>query len=331
MAVPVLEVEDLRVSFRQFEGVSRVLDGISFALQPNERVAIVGESGCGKSLTIRAVLGLLDPRRSEIGGRITLQGRDITRLSRRQWQEVRGRQISMIFQDPTAALNPVFRIGSQMAEIMLACGAAPNRRRALAIAAERLKAVAIRDPWRVLRAYPFELSGGMAQRVVIVMGMIARPKVIMADEPGASLDVTVQHRTLELLKALGDESGAAILMITHNLGVVRHFAHRVLVMYAGTIVEAGETAALFAAPVHPYTRALFAAVPRLTGGHLPAPIEGVVPSYLAAPAGCRFATRCPLVVDRCRAERPRPEAVGPEHVSACFRNADAPALAGAAA
>lgn len=318
---PVLELDNLRISFRLFEGIANVLSGVSLSLRPNERVAIVGESGCGKSLTARAAMGLVKQRNATVTGRIILDGQDMSGASESQWRQVRGRKISMIFQDPTASLNPVFRIGSQMAEVILSCKAAASRKEALALAAERLRAVDIRDPDRVLHAYPFELSGGMAQRVMIVLGVIARPKVILADEPGAALDVTVQHRTLNLLEKLGTETGAAILMITHNLGVVRRFAERVIVMYGGTIVESGTTAAIFSGPKHPYTQALFAAVPRLTGKSLPVPIDGVVPSYINAPPGCRFASRCAYAFAPCTRETPLLQRVGPAHESACFLNA----------
>jgi peptide/nickel transport system ATP-binding protein len=316
---PVLEVVDLSVSFRLFEGLARVLDKVSFSLEAGGRVAIVGESGCGKSLTARAIVGLLDPLHTEISGKILLNGVDLTKLSQAELRKVRGRQISMIFQDPTAALNPVFRIGTQMVEIILATGAASNRKQALKRAAEQLRAVNIRDPMRVLRAYPFELSGGIAQRVLIVMGTIPRPQVVIADEPGASLDVSVQNLALALLDQIGTETGSAILMITHNLGVVRKFAKRVIVMYAGTVVEMGQTDELLTNPLHPYTRALLAAVPRLHGDRLPTRIDGVVPSYVAAPLGCRFATRCPIVIDRCHATRPELEPAGAPHRAACIR------------
>jgi oligopeptide/dipeptide ABC transporter ATP-binding protein len=319
MQAPLLEIVDLSVAFRRFEGVARVLDSVSFSLEAGGRVAIVGESGCGKSLTARAIVGLLDPLHAEISGKILLNGFDLAKLSQGDLRKIRGRQISMIFQDPTAALNPVFRIGTQITETMLATGAATNRKQALERAAEQLRAVNIRDPMRVLRAYPFELSGGMAQRILIVMGTISRPQVIIADEPGASLDVRVQNRALTLLDKLGAETGAAILMITHNFGVVRKFARQVVVMYAGTVVETGQTDEILANPVHPYTRALLAAVPRLDGARLPTPIDGVVPSYVDAPSGCRFATRCPIVIDRCKATRPVLEPAGAAHRAACIR------------
>jgi len=323
----LLEVVDLSVSFRLFEGVARVLDNVSFSLQAGGRVAIVGESGCGKSLTARAIIGLLDPLHAEVSGKILLNGVDLTKLSQYELRKVRGRRITMIFQDPTAALNPVFRVGAQMVEIMLATGAALNRRQALERAAEQLRAVNIRDPARVLRAYPFELSGGMAQRVLIVMGTIPRPELIIADEPGASLDVSVQNQALALLDKLGNETGAAILLITHNFGVVRKFAEWVIVMYAGTMVEIGRTREILTNPIHPYTRALLAAVPRLDGDRLPTPIDGVVPSYVDAPAGCRFATRCPLVIDHCKNAKPQLEPVDAPHRTACIRASKPSSLA----
>jgi oligopeptide/dipeptide ABC transporter ATP-binding protein len=324
VARPILEIANLNVSFRLFEGTARVLTGISFSIMPGERVAIVGESGCGKSLTARAIMGLTDPRHAEVKGKIVFDGVDLATMSHTRLRKVRGREMSMIFQDATAALNPMFRIGSQMAEIILATGVTTSRREAIKLAIDRLREVTIQDPMRVLRAYPFELSGGMAQRVMIVMGTISRPRLIIADEPGASLDVTVQNRTLMLLDQLGAETGAAILMITHNLGVVRKFAQRVVVMYAGAVVEMGTTDAVLSSPVHPYTRALLAAVPRLSGKRLPVPIEGVVPSYLRPPRGCRFATRCPYVLDRCQTMPPTLQPFAAPHTAACFRTGELP-------
>ena len=321
MPPSLLEVVDLSVSFHLFEGVARVLENVSFSVEAGGRVAIVGESGCGKSLTARAIVGLLDPLHAKVTGHILLDGVDLTRLSQDQQRQIRGRRITMIFQDPTAALNPVFRVGAQMVEVMLATGVANNRKQALQRAAEQLRGVDIRDPMRVLRAYPFELSGGMAQRVLIVMGTMPKPQLIIADEPGASLDVSVQNRALALLDKLGTEAGAAILMITHNFGVVRKFARWVIVMYAGTIVEIGRTHEILNNPIHPYTRALIAAVPRLDGERLPVPIDGVVPSYVDAPGGCRFATRCPIVIDRCRNLKPPLEPSQAPHRTACIRAA----------
>ncbi len=323
---PLLEVRDLSLSFRLFEGVSRVLNGVNLAIRAGERVALVGESGCGKSLLARTVLGLLSARNVAISGEIRFRGDNVLAMPRGQRRALRGRKISMIFQDPMAALNPVFTIADQMCEVIARGGQARNRRAAFELARESLLQVAIDEPDRVLASYPFQLSGGMAQRVLIGMALVNRPDLVLADEPGTSLDVTVQEQTLRLMTRLTRENGAAVLLIAHNLGVVRAFAERVYVMYAGSIVEEGSVEDLFRDPRHPYTRALFAAVPRLTGGGLPRAIEGMVPDYTRAPEGCRFHPRCPQAQAVCR--RPPPKTtVAPDHSVHCVLYAGAPAEA----
>ncbi len=266
----VLEIRDLHLRFRGYSGVSEVLHGISLDIRAGERVALVGESGSGKSVTARIVLGLLQELPyADVSGGLFLENVDLNRLSRRQWQGLRGTSISMIFQDPTSSLNPVFTVGTQFAEVLrrrdpgLAREAADSRASAL------LRSVSIHDHARVLGAYPFQLSGGMNQRVAIAMALANHPALLIADEPGTALDVTVQAQTLKLMHDLVERSGTAVLFISHNLGVVREFADRVFVIYRGRIVEQGPTSAIFEAPGHSYTRALMAAVPRITGGGLP--------------------------------------------------------------
>ena len=312
----LLETTDLHVRFELFEGVSHVLNGVNLRVERGERVAIVGESGCGKSLTARAVLGLLRHTNAEVEGSVRFDGSELLSLSERGWRSIRGRRIGMIFQDPTAALNPTFTVGDQLLKVIIRGGRARTKRQARAIAREPLRHTAIADPDRVLNAYPFQLSGGLAQRVLITMALVNEPELVLADEPGSALDVTVQEQTLRLMRALGDELGAAVLIITHNLGVVREFAQRVYVMYAGSIVEEADVDTLFRAPRHPYTRALLEAVPRLTGEMLPRPIEGVVPDYTAAPVGCRFHPRCAHAQAVCR-EPPPVADLGGGHRVAC--------------
>lgn len=312
---PLLAVEDLHLRVRRYEGVHHILNGVGFALAAGERMAIVGESGCGKSLTARVLLGLLDRRRMTLSGRVTYAGQDLLTLSERGWRALRGRRMAMIFQDPSTALNPVFTVGDQLRTVIRR-GQGVGRAAAQSQALAMLEAVAIPDPARVLAAFPFQLSGGLAQRVLIAMALVNRPDLIVADEPGTALDVTVQEQTLRLMRRLAEERGAAVILITHNLGVVRRFAERVCVMYGGSIVEQGPVEAIFAHPAHPYTQALLRAVPRLTGGALPEGIDGTVPDYLSPPTGCRFRPRCPQADQSCAAPQPmRP--ISPGHAAAC--------------
>lgn len=302
---PVLSIEDLHVRIRQFEGEAHILNGINLHLRSGERVALVGESGCGKTSTALMAMGLMSSGNISVEGQVLLEERDLLTLTEREWRSIRGRRISMVFQDPGAALNPVFTVGDQLVTAIRRGDPRISRSEAIERVTKALRNVHIVDPERVLASYPFQLSGGLNQRILIAMALVNRPRVVIADEPGSALDVTVQEQTLRLMKALTDEVGAAVLLITHNLGVVRKFAQRVYVMYSGTIVEEAETSRLFEAPRHPYTRALLAAVPRLTGEGLPQPIPGQVPDYIYPPVGCRFQPRCPHA---------RPECIDPPFV-----------------
>ena len=290
---PILTVDDLHVRIRQFEGEAHILNGVSLHLRAGERVALVGESGCGKSSTALVTMGLMNGGNISVDGRVMLEGTNLITLGERGWRNIRGRRISMVFQDPGAALNPVFTVGDQLVTAIRRGDPGTSRAQAHERASEALRQVHIVDSERVLASYPFQLSGGLNQRILITMALVNRPRVVVADEPGSALDVTVQEQTLRLMEALTKEVGAAVLLITHNLGVVRKFAQRVYVMYSGTIVEEAETARLFEEPRHPYTKALLAAVPRLTGEGLPQPIPGQVPDYTNPPVGCRFQPRCP--------------------------------------
>jgi len=322
MSVPVLEIEELTLRLDLYDGARHILAGVNLSVSAGERVALVGESGCGKTLTARLVMGLFEHRAAKVGGAIRFSGQDLLRLRHADWQNLRGLRLTMIFQDPVAALNPVFTVDDQLGSVILRGGTVSDRKAARAIAREALRAVDIADPDRVLDSYPFQLSGGLNQRVMITMALVNRPALVLADEPGTALDVTVQAQTLTLMRDLTEATGAAVLLITHNLGVVRGFAHRVYVMYAGTVVETASTAALFAAPRHPYTKALFAAVPRLTGDGLPDGIDGGVPDYANPPPGCRFAPRCPHAIAAC--DRPQKAIeVAPGHLVACVLAAEA--------
>ena len=317
----LLEVSNLNLRFQLHNGVAHILRDISLKIERAERVAIVGESGCGKSLTVRAILGLIRQKRARLQGSIRLEGTELMSLKPRAWRAVRGSRLSMVFQDPMTALNPVFTIKDQLVEVILRGGGAGSRKAARALARDLLEQVAVADPDRVLHAYPFQLSGGLAQRVLISMALANRPDVVLADEPGSALDVTVQEQTLQLMRDLTNEAGTAVLLITHNLGVVREFAHRVYVMYAGTIVEEAAVETLFSSPTHPYTRALLEAVPRLSGDGLPRPIDGMVPDYLAAPAGCRFSPRCAWAQPDCGNPPPTIDLGGGQRVACVLAEA----------
>jgi ABC-type dipeptide/oligopeptide/nickel transport system ATPase component len=266
----LLDIQGLQLGFKGLSGVTQVLHGIDLSIGKGERVALVGESGSGKSVTARIILGLLQEIRSaRVTGAIEFEGRDISTMSARQRFALRGTEMSMIFQDPTSSLNPTFTIGHQFAEVMRRRQPKLDQRACDVRATEMLAEVSIPDPARVLSAYPFQLSGGMNQRVMIAMALVNNPKLLLADEPGTALDVSVQAKTLRLMHDLVDRHGTAVLFISHNLGVVREFADRVYVIYRGRIVEEGPTHAIFNNPGHAYTRALMDAVPRITGAGLP--------------------------------------------------------------
>jgi peptide/nickel transport system ATP-binding protein len=317
---PLLEVANLNIFFPQPEGAALVpVDDVSFSIAAGEMVALVGESGCGKTLTGLAIPRLL-PRGAELGAGTTIRfrGTDLTTLSEKELRAYRGRRIAMVFQDPMTSLNPVMRVGAQIAEAIHAHRTISRhdaRERVLGLLAE----VGIADPATRIDAYPHQLSGGMRQRILIAMALAAEPDLLVADEPTTALDVTIQAQILELLEGLRRSRHLAVLLITHDLGIVAGRADRVLVMYAGRIVESAPVGALFAHPAHPYTRGLFASIPRLdaTTTRL-TPIGGSVPRPGEWPAGCRFHPRCPDVVARCRVERPALESVAPGQLAACW-------------
>ena len=316
---PLLEVSDLNISFPRDGAPLVPVDDVSFMVSPGELVALVGESGCGKTLTGLALPRLL-PRGAVLGPRsaVRFDGTDLTRLSERELRSYRGRRIAMVFQDPMTSLNPVMRIGKQIAEAIHAhrkVSSRDARERVLALLAE----VGIADPPSRIDAYPHQLSGGMRQRVLIAMALAGQPDLLIADEPTTALDVTVQAQILELLDRLRAARGMAVLLISHDLGIVAGRADRVLVMYAGRIVESAATAQLFAHPAHPYTRGLFASIPRLdaTTTRL-TPIRGAVPRPDQWPEGCRFHPRCPVAVARCLTQRPPLELVAPDQRAACW-------------
>jgi len=321
----LLEVQELRTTFTTEGGLVRAVDGVSWDVNEGETVALVGESGCGKSVSALSIMRLVAPPAGRIeGGRILFQGRDLLGVSEREMERVRGREIGMVFQEPMTSLNPVLTIGRQLTEgleIHLKMSPAQAKARAM----ELLGLVGIADPERRLAQYPHHFSGGMRQRMMIAMALACDPKLILADEPTTALDVTIQAQILELMQSLSKRLGVAMLIITHNLGVVARYADRVNVMYAGRIIERATAADLYADPRHPYTLGLLRSVPRLDEPRRERldPIDGQPPDLSRLPPGCAFAPRCSFRTARCEAEVPVLTPVGPGgHVAACWESAN---------
>ncbi|MBL8131704.1 MAG: ABC transporter ATP-binding protein [Anaerolineae bacterium] len=320
---PLLEVKNLSVSFRVYGGMLRVLDGVNLTVHAGEKVGLVGETGCGKTTTMKTILRVVPQPPAVINsGEIRFKGREVLKMRQRELTDMRGQGISMIFQDPTAALNPVFTVGQQL-EAAIRYASAESRRmprqevRRRAVRA--LSEVALADPERLLDSYPAQLSGGMRQRVCIGMALSTEPELLIADEPGTALDVTIQDQVLRLLHRLVEEKHTSVILITHTLGIVRQITDRVYVMYAGSVVEVAPTRRLFAQPSHPYTQGLMAAVPRLSGGGISDGIPGRIPDYMNPPTGCRFHPRCPHAMPVCKRQKPALLAIeDAEHQAACF-------------
>jgi len=315
---PLLEVQDLHTVFSTKEGWVKAVDGVSFELHPGETLGIVGESGCGKSVTALSIMRLQRPGLIK-SGRVMFKGEDLTKATEAEMREVRGREIAMIFQDPMTSLNPVFRTGWQVAE-PLRLHHGWNAKKSLTSAINMLGKVGI--PSAVDRAedYPHQFSGGMRQRVMIAMGLTTTPEVLIADEPTTALDVTIQAQILDLLRHVNQEFGTATILITHNLGVVAGMCKRIIVMYAGRIVEAGPTTDVFAHPKHPYTWALLRSIPRLDAErHEPLkPIDGLPPNLVDLPSGCAFHLRCAFKIEKCSRDVPALQRVGDTQLSACW-------------
>ena len=323
----VLAVNDLQTVFFTNSGLFKAVDDVSFSVRRGETLAIVGESGCGKSVTALSVMRLVpDPPGRIVGGSVTLEGTDLLGVSDAEMRKIRGNRISMIFQEPMTSLNPVMRIGDQITEVVR-LHRDMSAKQAWAQAVEMLRLVRIPEPERRVLEYPHQLSGGMRQRAMIAMALACRPALLIADEPTTALDVTIQAQILALILDLQQKLGTGLILITHDLGVVAQTAQRVIVMYAGKKVEEATVEALFENPKHPYTRGLMASMPavialgaksdvRLTE------IPGMVPSLTNLPVGCAFAPRCPLAIDRCRAEFPPLEKFGGDHLAACWRAAE---------
>ena len=341
MAPFMLDVRGLTTTFETDEGTLRAIDDVSFHVPKGKTLGIVGEGGCGKSVTALSILRLLPEGIGKIArGSVELFGKDLTTLDERAMREVRGNDISMIFQEPMTSLNPVYTVGDQIVEAIVLHQDVPKRK-ARERAIDMLRLVGIHSPEENVDAYPHQLSGGMRQRVMIAMALACEPKLLLADEPTTALDVTIQAQILELLKDLQGKLGMSIVLITHDLGVVAEYTHHVVVMYGGRVVESAPVRDLFRSPKHPYTLGLLESLPTHVDGPRPArrarlrTIEGLVPDLSKLPSGCRFADRCPLVVDACRKEEPELRALegSPEEgafpgragrFSRCFRASEVP-------
>jgi len=320
MSEPLLELRELQTHFFTDDGVIRAVDGVSFAIEPGETLAVVGESGSGKSVTSLSILRLVSsPPGRIVGGQIKFRGRDLLTLSDAEMRSIRGREISMIFQEPMTSLNPVYTCGEQILEVLM-LHEKLDRKTARARTVDLLRLVGIPSPEQRVDEYPHQMSGGMRQRVMIAMALACRPALLIADEPTTALDVTIQAQILDLLKGLRQELGMAVLLITHDLGVVAETADRVAVMYAGQVVEYCDVRPAFRSTRHPYTAGLLASLPKL-GAETERlrVIPGNVPNPANFPSGCRFHPRCPIAVERCRTEMPALRDVGGGHLARCFR------------
>jgi peptide/nickel transport system ATP-binding protein len=316
----LLELRALRTSFAGEAGEFPAVDGVSFSIAAGRTLGFVGESGSGKSVTALSIMGLVPSPPGRIaGGEVLFEGVDLLTLDAAALSERRGNRLAMIFQEPMTSLNPAFTIGDQIAETIRRHRGL-GKREARAETIEMLRRVRIPAPERRVDDYPHKLSGGMRQRAMIAMALACGPKLLIADEPTTALDVTIQAQILDLLRQLRDETGTAIMLITHDLGVVAELAQEVIVLYAGKVMERAPVAALFEAPQHPYTIGLLASIPRLEGEvRRLASIEGAVPSPVALPAGCRFHPRCPFAIERCRSEEPPLAEIAPGQAVACWR------------
>ncbi len=320
----LLDVRDLCVSYMTYEGKLKVVDGLNLEVRHGEKVGLVGETGCGKTTTMRAIMGILPKPAGQVdSGEIFFKGKDIYKMKKKEIQNIRGVDITAIFQNPTAALNPVFTIGQQLYDVIRSqewrkSGRRLSKKEIHEKAVKALTEASLHDPERLLSNYPVQLSGGMKQRVCIALAMVSDAELLIADEPGTALDVTIQDQILRLSMFLMTKRNTATLYIEHSLGVIREWMDRVYVMYAGRTVEVAKAADIFRSPQHPYTRGLLEAVPKLTGGGIAQGIPGRVPEYIQPPTGCRFHPRCDHKKDICSRERPPFFDLGDEHKVACY-------------
>ncbi|HTQ24735.1 MAG TPA: ABC transporter ATP-binding protein [Candidatus Binataceae bacterium] len=317
---PLLEVKDLRTSFLTGAGEVRVVDGVSFAVEPGKLMGLVGESGSGKTVSVLSIMRLLPERARIVGGSIRFEGQDLLALDEPRMRAIRGAKIAMVFQEPMTSLNPVFTIGSQIGEAVR-LHQHTARRETLERTIEALRLVGIADPERRVNDYPHQLSGGMRQRVMIAMALACNPRLLIADEPTTALDVTIQAQILDLIRELQARLGLAVILVTHDLGIVAQYADDVTILYAARVMEQAPSAELFRNPLNPYTRGLLESIPGADSVHhrrLRA-IAGTIPNALHPPSGCRFHPRCPMVIDECARVVPPLEAKAPQHMVACIR------------
>ena len=319
----LLDIQELYVNFRIYEGILKVLNSVNLKIKPGEKIGLIGETGCGKTTTMKSILRILPiPPAIIPSGRILFEGKDIFEMDVKELNSVRRKDISMIFQDPIAALNPVFKVGKQLESVIksstLEKGEELSKEEIKKRSITVLKEVALPDAERLLNNYPIQLSGGMRQRICIAIAIASAGKLLIADEPGTNLDVTIKDQVLRLIGNLVDELGTSIILISHALGTVKGLVDRVYTMYAGSIVEIARIDDLFSEPLHPYTRGLIKSVPKLTGGGIPAGIPGRLPEYLNPPAGCRFAPRCEHAMPICWKSLPPIVDEGNEHEVACY-------------
>lgn len=317
----LLEVKDLYIGYKTYMGKLKVLNGVDFSVHQGEKVGIIGESGSGKTTTMKAILRILATNSVIDGGYINLRDKDVLKMDKKQLHEIRRNNVTMIFQDPTAALNPVFKVGELLADVIKYSGnhEQSSKKEIHEKSIQILKEVALPDPERVLDSYPFQLSGGMRQRICIAMSLTTAKDLLIADEPTTNLDVTIQDQVLRLMKDLVEKRGLSVILISHALGTIRSTVDEVYVMYAGNMIEVAKTGELFSNPLHPYTEGLLESVPKLTGAGFSEGIEGRIPDYINPPPGCRFHPRCSHAWDTCRKEKPQLLSVDADnHKVACW-------------
>ena len=316
----VVDVKDLHISFRTFKGYPHVLNGVNVHVNQKERRSIVGETGCGKTTTVNAIAQILARQARIDKGEIYFKGKDVLTMPQKELKRVRAENVSIIFQDPIASLNPVFTIGQQLKEVIRYSGieGAGDKKVQEEKAISALKETSLPDPERIMDSYPFQLSGGMRQRICIAMSLATPRDLVMADEPTTNLDVTIQDQVLKTLRQRVEEKESALILITHSLGVAREMADRIYVMYAGNMVETASSKEIFKECLHPYTKGLMSCIPKLAGGGIAEGIPGHIPNYLDPPEGCRFAPRCPYASRRCNEAQPPMFEAAPEHYVACY-------------